>query len=689
MKTDDLLIEIHTEELPPKALLRLSEAFKNNVAESLTKARFEFDHIETFATPRRLALIIHQLQNRQPDQTLEKRGPAWKAAFDKEGNPTKACEGFAQSCNLNVKDLQELKTDKGHWVSATVDEKGESINSVITDIIETALKRLPTPKNMRWGNYETEFVRPIHSIVLLYGHQVLPATIMGKSADKITYGHRALHAKEVELPLARDYADLLEKAHVIASFEKRKQTILDQVKALEEKHNIHAHIDESLLDEVTALVEWPVALLCNFDKSFLDVPPEGLISAMQYHQKSFPVKDADGKLQPHFITICNIKSQDEQQVIEGNQRVMCARLSDAAFFYRVDQKTPLEDRLTALEHIIYQKQLGSLRDKVTRIEKLSGFIAESLKLDSTTAMRVARLAKADLASDMVEEFPELQGIMGSYYAKSSGENDDVALAIKEHYKPAFSGDSIPSSESACIVSLADRLDTLVGIFGIGLLPTGDKDPFALRRAALGIIRIITEKHYELDTKVLLKKAIDSYEGKLSNTDVLENLLAFINDRQRAFEIDKGIAPDVWASVSALGLTKLSDIENRLSAVQHFKTLDSASALAAANKRVSNILSKQPNTLENLHIDKSLFEHASEKNLATILSTKADEIGPLYQSQKYDDVLQNLSTLKDPVDSFFDDVLVMSEDEKLRNNRIALLSQLRALFLKVADVALLQ
>lgn len=689
MKTDDLLIEIHTEELPPKSLLRLSNAFKNNVEELLKKARFEFNAIDAYATPRRLALLVNQLQNKQPDQTLEKRGPAWKAAFDKEGNPTKACEGFAQSCGITVKDLQELKTDKGHWVSATVNEKGESINSMITEIIETALKRLPTPKNMRWGNYDTEFVRPIHSIVLLYGHQVLPATIMGKPTDKMTHGHRALHAKEVEIPLARDYADVLEKAHVIASFEKRKQTILDQIKTLEEKHKVHAHIDKNLLDEVTALVEWPVALLCDFDESFLEVPAEGLISAMQYHQKSFPVKGADGKLQPHFITISNIKSQDEKQVIEGNQRVMCARLSDAAFFYRVDQKTPLEERLSALEHIIYQKQLGSLRDKVTRIETLSGFIADTLKVDSKKPMRVAHLAKADLASDMVAEFPELQGIMGSYYAKSSGESDDVALAIKEHYKPAFSGDTIPSSDSACIVSLADRLDTLVGIFGIGLLPTGDKDPFALRRAALGIIRIITEKHYGLDCKFLLEKAIDCYDGKLSNTDVLQNLLTFINDRLRAFEIDKGIAPDVWASVSALGLTNISDIENRLAAVQHFKTLDSASALAAANKRVSNILSKQADALNNLQIDKALLEHDSEKHLEAILATKANEIGPLYQNQKYDDVLQNLSSLKDPVDSFFDDVLVMSEDEKLRNNRIALLSQLRQLFLKVADVALLQ
>jgi len=687
-KTQDFLVEIGTEELPPTLLLKLSNAFGQGIANGLKKAGLEFNETKVYASPRRLAVIVTQLVCEQKDQDIERKGPNIKAAYDKNGKPTRACLGFAESCGTTVDKLKTEKTEKGEWLIFKKRQKGEMTKNLLPNIVNHALKKLPLSKSMRWGEHNTEFIRPAHWVVMLYGDKPINTIILGLKSGRETWGHRFLYNKPIVLKSASDYEKkLASPGKVIASFEERKENIRKQVVSLARKKG-NAIIDEPLLNEVTSLVEWPVALLGSFSKQFLDVPPEALITAMKTHQKCFPLIDKNKKLLPNFVAISNIESKNPKRVIAGNERVILARLSDAEFFYHTDLKHSLESRIEKLKTVIFQKKLGSLFDKATRISNLSEKIAKQINANHTAATRAGLLAKSDLLSEMVGEFPELQGIMGYYYALKDNEPKAVALAIKHQYKPKFSGDTLPDSDTACAVALADRMDTLVGIFGINQPPTGEKDPFALRRAALGVLRIIIEKKFNLDLKDLISNSIKAYKAPLQNSDVSEQLLHFIMERLRALYQEQGIDAHVFAAVHARYPTQPLDFHQRIDAVQQFQKLPEAKALAAANKRVSNILKKQDGISIHNKVNPTLLEKDTEQVLASLLEKKSKEVEDLYKKAEYTKALTTLATLQAPVDAFFDDVLVMTEDEKLRHNRLALLTNLRTLFLHVADISLL-
>lgn len=682
----DLLFEIGCEELPKQALETLSQALVERVSEQLLNAHLEHGPIRAYATPRRLALIIHDLSAGQGQQTIERLGPSRESAFDKEGTPTMACMGFAKSCGVSVDQLEMQKTDKGERVICRITEKGAKTSEIIAHLIHEATQKLPIAKPMRWGNHDTQFVRPVHWVVLLYGNDIIPGSILGKKTGNHSLGHRFHHPDPITIPSAKDYVPTLEKAFVIADFHARKENIRQQMEKMNSE-SARVIIDDSLLREVSALVEWPVALKGKFKSEFLKVPKEVLMTSMATHQKCFPVVDASGNLNAEFILISNIKSSDASAVIKGNERVINARLSDAAFFFNKDQKMPLADRLSHLDPVLFQKQLGSMGDKTRRIASLAKTIAKKMGLDFALIERAALLSKCDLVTDMVGEFPDLQGIMGQHYALHDGENPAVALAIKEHYYPRFSGDILPSTAEGASVALADKLDTLLGIFGINQIPTGDKDPFALRRMALGIVRILIEKELPLDLVELLALAKAGYKNSLPNEQALEQTFQFLMNRLKAWYLEGGIHPNVFESVLAKNPTSPLDFHHRIIAVQEFQTLSEAEALAAANKRVSNILKKIPENT-SLKIDPALFTQAEEKQLAEALSTHTKIVSEYYQNANYAKALSDLSALKEPVDLFFDKVMVMAEDEKIRNNRLALLLSLRKLFTQVADISLL-
>ena len=687
----DFLVEIHTEELPPKALQTLASVFLEQIKERLQKAEISFTSAQAFATPRRLAVLVNQLASEQPSQTIERKGPALAAAFDPQGNPTPACIGFARSCGVEPSALTTIKSKSGDFVGYKQSLPGKPITALLPSMVEQALLALPIPKRMRWGEKNVEFIRPIHSIIMLYGQEVIDATILGYHANRLTRGHRFHTNDWISIPQASAYADLLEKkAFVIADFTRRRTKIREQVEDVIKKLPA-AHIlwDEKLLDEVTGIVEWPVAFCGNFDKAFLELPKEVLISAMQDHQRYFPIANAEDKLLPCFVAVSNIASKDLAHVIHGNERVLRARLSDANFFYTTDKKISLEQRLSRLKDIVYHAKLGSLYDKAERLNQLARAIVSQLHGDVHHAARAASLAKTDLTTEMVGEFPELQGIMGSYYAQHDNEAAEVAQALREQYLPRFAGDILPNSLLGCALALADRIDTLVGSFGINQLPTGDKDPFGLRRAAIGLLRILIEKNLSLDVKFLFDTAATAYGNRLENLETVPQLLQFIQERLKAWYHEQGVAADVFAAVAALKLTQPLDIHQRIQAVQRFKTLAEAQALSAANKRVSNILSKYENSLSAKTIDPHLFEHPAERELAQQLEEKNKLIAPLFKAAKYVDVLTQLAALHKPIDDFFDHVLVMAEDKAQRENRLLLLMKLRALFLQVADIALLQ
>jgi glycyl-tRNA synthetase beta chain len=682
----DLLLEIGCEELPKLSLESLSHALAERLAELLLAAHLEHLPIRVYATPRRLALIVPELIADQPHQSIERFGPNRESAFDKEGTPTMACMGFAKSCGVSIDQLAIQKTDKGERVVCRVTEKGGKTADIIGDIIKEAIKKLPIAKPMRWGNHDVQFVRPVHWVVLLYGKDLIPATILGKETCSQSMGHRFMHPKPLVIHSPNDYVSSLEKAYVIADFRTRKENIRTQ---LEKLHSTHAQviIDDDLLSEVTALVEWPVALKGKFNPDFLHVPKEVLITSMKSHQKCFPVVDASANLISEFILVSNIKSRDPAVVIKGNERVINARLSDAAFFFGKDQKISLADRLPRLDSVLFQKQLGSIGDKTKRVAELAKTIAKKIGVNPIHAERAALLSKCDLVSDMVGEFPDLQGIMGYHYAIHDGEDPAVALAIKEHYFPRFSGDILPSSQEGASVALADKLDTLIGIFGINQIPTGDKDPFALRRMALGIIRILIEKNFPLDLMELLALAKAAYKNTLVNENTLDQTFQFLMNRLKAWYLEGGIHPNVFESVFAKNPTSPLDFHHRVIAVQQFQTLVEAEALAAANKRVSNILKKTTGTI-SLNIDATLFTQDEERNLANSLTRHTKAVSEYYQNANYAKALCDLSSLKEPVDLFFDKVMVMAEDENTRNNRLALLLALRTLFTQVADISLL-
>ncbi|MGB5855959.1 MAG: glycine--tRNA ligase subunit beta [Oceanisphaera sp.] len=689
MSEQNFLVELGTEELPPKALRSLGTAFADNLKQELTNADLPFSEVHWYAAPRRLAVYVTELTLAQADKQLEKRGPAVQAAFDGDGNPTKAAMGWARGNGIDVSQAGRLKTDKGEWLVHIADIKGKTSAELLPAMVEKALSHLPIPKAMRWGDKSIQFIRPVHTLTLLLGEQLLPATILGIDSSRTIRGHRFMGSPELELAHANDYLQTLEDTgKVLADFERRKAIIKDGVEKAAAAAGGIADLDEALLEEVTSLVEWPVVLTANFENTFLEVPSEALVYTMKGDQKYFPVYDAAGNLMPTFIFVTNIESKDPSQIISGNEKVVRPRLADAQFFFDNDRKTPLASRLEQLDSVLFQKQLGSVREKSERISALSGFIAAAIGADQAKAERAGLLSKCDLVTDMVFEFTDTQGVMGMHYARHDGEDEAVALALKEQYQPRFSGDDLPSQDISAAVALADKLDTLVGIFGIGQTPKGDKDPFALRRAALGALRIIVEKGYDLDLPILIEQARVLYGDKLSNAKAADEILDFMLGRFRTWYQDLGYGVDVIQAVLARRPTRPADFDARVKAVSQFRKLDAAAALAAANKRVGNILAKFDGEIPT-QVNSALLQDDAEKALATQLSDLSERLVPLFANADYNSALNELATLRESVDNFFDQVMVMADDEALRLNRLSLLNQLRNLFLQIADISLLQ
>ncbi|EGT5659069.1 glycine--tRNA ligase subunit beta [Cronobacter dublinensis] len=689
MSEKTFLVEIGTEELPPKALRSLAESFAANFTAELDAAGLTHGVVSWFAAPRRLALKVANLSASQPDREVEKRGPAVSAAFDAEGNPSKAAEGWARGCGITVGEAERLVTDKGEWLMYRAHVKGESAQALLPNMVSVALSKLPIPKLMRWGASEVQFVRPVHTVTLLLDDEVLPATILGIQSDRVIRGHRFMGEPEFTIDHADQYPQiLLERGKVIADYNARKAKIQQDAEAAAAKIGGNADLSDSLLEEVTSLVEWPVVLTAKFEEKFLAVPAEALVYTMKGDQKYFPVYGTDGKLLPNFIFVANIESRDPHQIISGNEKVVRPRLADAEFFFNTDRKKRLEDNLPRLETVLFQQQLGTLRDKTDRIQALSGWIASQIGADVNHATRAGLLSKCDLMTNMVFEFTDTQGVMGMHYARHDGEAEDVAVALNEQYMPRFAGDALPSSLVACAVAIADKMDTLAGIFGIGQHPKGDKDPFALRRAALGALRIIVEKNLPLDLQTLTEEAVRLYGTKLTNAKVVDDVVDFMLGRFRAWYQDEGYSVDTIQAVLANRPTRPADFDARMKAVSHFRTLDEALALAAANKRVSNILAKANEPL-NEEVHASVLKEDPEIRLALQVAVMRDKLQPLFAEGRYQEALVELAQLREPVDEFFDKVMVNADDAQVRINRLTLLSKLRELFLQVADISLLQ
>ncbi|MDG6273446.1 glycine--tRNA ligase subunit beta [Glaesserella parasuis] len=689
MTTQNFLAEIGTEELPPKALKKLATAFAENVEAELNQAGLSFDKVEWFAAPRRLAVKVLGLATSQPSKKVEKRGPAVSAAFDAEGKPTKAAEGWAKGCGITVEQAERIATDKGEWLVHRAVIEGQPTKNLLVGMISNALAKLPIPKTMRWGDKTEQFVRPVHTVTLLLGDELIEGEILGIASGTTIRGHRFLGEREFQISHADQYPALLkEKGSVVADFNERKALILAKAQEKATALGGVADIEEDLLDEVTSLVEYPNVLAAKFEERFLAVPAEALVYTMKGDQKYFPIYDKDGKLLPHFIFVSNINPEDPSKIIEGNEKVVRPRLTDAEFFFKTDLKQRLEDQLPRLETVLFQQQLGTLRDKTARIEQLAGEIAKQIGADETKAKRAGLLSKCDLMTNMVFEFTDTQGVMGMHYARYDGEDEEVAVALNEQYMPRFAGDELPKSLVASSVALADKFDTLTGIFGIGQAPKGSADPFALRRAALGALRIIVEKNLPLDLSDLVATSAKLFGDKLTNSNVVEDVVDFMLGRFRAWYQDEGIAVDVIQAVLTRRPTRPADFDARVRAVSHFRTLDSAEALAAANKRVSNILAKVEGEISS-EIDRTLLVEAEEKALAEQVITLQAELAPLFEKGEYQTALDRLAGLREVVDNFFDKVMVNAEDPKLRQNRQAILNNLRNLFLQVADISLLQ
>ncbi|WP_025288885.1 glycine--tRNA ligase subunit beta [Bibersteinia trehalosi] len=688
MTTQNFLAEIGTEELPPKALKKLATAFAENVENELNQAGLSFDKVEWFAAPRRLAVKVLSLAESQPSKAVEKRGPAVSAAFDAEGKPTKAAEGWAKGCGITVEQAERIATEKGEWLVHRAVIEGQPTKNLLVGIIDKALAGLPIPKTMRWGDKSEQFVRPVHTVTLLFGADLIEGEILGVKSGRTIRGHRFLGEREFTIENADQYPQLLkDRGSVVADFNERKALILAKSQEKVTALGGVADIEEDLLDEVTSLVEYPNVLTAKFEERFLAVPAEALVYTMKGDQKYFPIYDKDGKLLPHFIFVSNINPDDPSKIIEGNEKVVRPRLTDAEFFFKTDLKQKLEDQLPRLETVLFQQQLGTLRDKTARIEALAGEIAKQIGADETKAKRAGLLSKCDLMTNMVFEFTDTQGVMGMHYARHDGEDEEVAVALNEQYMPRFAGDNLPNSLVACSVALADKFDTLTGIFGIGQAPKGSADPFALRRAALGSLRIMVEKNLPLDLTDLVAKSAQLFGDKLTNKNVVEDVVDFMLGRFRAWYESEGIAVDVIQSVLARRPTKPADFDARVRAVSHFRELDSAEALAAANKRVSNILAKADIAIGE--IDLTACVEPAEKALAEAVIALKAEVQPLIAQGNYTAVLDKLANLRQPVDAFFDSVMVNAEDQKLRQNRLAILSTLQGLFLQVADISLLQ
>ncbi|ODA24819.1 glycine--tRNA ligase subunit beta [Photobacterium damselae] len=688
MTERNFLIELGTEELPPKALRTLAEAFAANFEAELKAADLAHNGIEWFAAPRRLALKVNALAENQPDKIVEKRGPAIASAFDADGNPTKAAQGWARGNGITVEQAERLVTDKGEWLLFKQEVKGQEAKALLPELAANALAKLPIPKPMRWGDKETQFIRPVKTLTMLLGDELVEGTILGVDSARTIRGHRFMGESEFTIDNADQYPAILEeRGKVMANYEARKAIIVaDAQKAAQEVGGI-ADLDDELVEEVTSLVEWPVVLTASFEEKFLAVPAEALVYTMKGDQKYFPVYDAEGNLVPKFIFVSNLISKDPSQIIAGNEKVVRPRLADAEFFFNTDRKRPLIDRLPQLETAIFQQKLGTIKDKTDRITELAGFIAAKIDADVDNAKRAGLLSKCDLMTSMVFEFTDTQGVMGMHYARHDGEAEEVALALNEQYMPRFAGDELPSTGVSAAVAMADKLDTLVGIFGIGQAPKGS-DPFALRRAALGVLRIIVEKGYNLDLVELVAKAHELYGDKLSNDNVESDVIEFMLGRFRAWYQDEGFSVDVIQAVLALHPTKPADFDQRVKAVSHFRELDAAESLAAANKRVGNILAKFDGELP-AQWDNALLVEDAEKTLAADIAAMQATLEPAFAVGNYQQALTELASLREPVDAFFDNVMVMADDEKLKVNRLTMLNALRNMFLQVADISLLQ
>ena len=687
--TDDFLVEIGTEELPPKALRSLMEAFGEKLTAAVDDAGLARGEVLAYASPRRLSVCIAKLERRQDDRTIEQKGPPIKIAFDGDDKPTPAALAFAKKCGVEVSALGREKTEKGEWLSFSSVEPGLTAAELMPNLIEQALAALPIPRRMRWGDSDTEFVRPVHWVVMLHGGDCIRSQVMGVEAGDESRGHRFHCAGPVKIPSAAEYLGALEnEGFVIADFVRRRELVRSGVDAAAAAAGGQVVDGESLYDEVAALVEWPVPVLGSFDESFLLLPREVVISTLTGHQRYFPVSDANGDLLPKFITVANIESKDPDQVRDGNERVIRPRLADATFFWDTDRKKSLDRRRETLREVVYQRGLGSLFDKSQRIATLTTWLAKTIGADKTTALRAAELAKCDLLTGLVGEFPELQGTMGRYYALSDGESPEIAAAIGEQYLPRFAGDDLPVSAVGQALAVADKMDSLAGVFSIGKKPSGNRDPFGLRRAALGVVRILVERGLDIDLQVLIGKAVALQpESKLSADEVSSDLYAFISDRLRRYFLDRdtGLATETFEAVMLRHPASLVDFDRRLAAVQTFARLEQAASLAAANKRIANILRKAGDP-EGLSVDKKLFQEEAERALQNALDSARKKVSPMLKTRAYAEVLNELADLRDPIDRFFDDVMVMAEDEALRNNRLALLGELRALFLHVADIS---
>ncbi len=693
-----ILFELGCEELPPKSLKPLRDALQNSVVEQLNEADITFNSIKSFAAPRRLAIQIEGISDKQPNRSEQKRGPAIKAAFDADGNPTRAAMGFAKGLGIEASELTTINTDKGDYVGFEQTIRGQATTELLPAIFQTALDNLPIAKRMRSGASRNEFVRPVQWAVLMQDDTVIDATIQGHQTGTQTRGHRFHSPDYHNIAHANDYEQLLDGLKVVADFDKRQMLIKNQVKALADEVNSDAIVPQDLLNEVTALVDFPIALRASFEARFLQVPQEALISTMQADQKYFCLTDKTGKLQPYFIFITNIESKDPNQIIEGNEKVVRPRLADAEFFFLQDQKQPLFALTESLKNRVFQDKLGTIWEKSERIAKLAAFIAtlmqqqgHDINVDET--VRAGILSKADLASSLVGEYPELQGIAGTYYARLNDEPEAVAASLEEQYLPKFSGDVLPQTPIGICLALADRLDTLVGIFAIDQAPTGSKDPFSLRRSAIGILRILIEKQLPINLVALVEQAIKGYsdaEGsKIAKMgDTFTQVMAFLNSRYRAMYTEQGVSVDTIQAVQAINPHMPLDFDQRIRAVQAFSELSQASMLADSNKRVANILAKSEVSVADT-VDEALLSEPAEQNLYANVKQAQTVVQPLLEQADYTQVLQTLASLDEPLTQFFDQVMVNSEDAALKNNRLALLKQVRALFLTVADISELQ
>lgn len=683
MSAQDFLVELGTEELPPKALNTLADAFLAGIEKGLQTAGLKFEAKKVYAAPRRLAVLLTALETQQPDRSINLDGPPRQAAFDAEGNPTQAALGFAKKCGVELSEIDQ----SGPKLRFSQVITGKPTASLLPTIVEDSLNDLPIPKRMRWGARKEEFVRPTQWLVMLLGDQVIDCTILAQKAGRDSRGHRFHHPESVRITSPANYLNDLRAAYVLADANERRELISKRTEELARLQEGTAIVPPSLLDEVTALVEWPVPLVCSFEERFLDVPQEALITTMQDNQKYFCLLDADGKLLPRFITVANIESKDPQQIIAGNEKVVRPRLTDAEFFFKQDKKQKLEDFNLRLQNVVFQEKLGSVYDKAARVSKLAAYIAPRIGGDAAWAARAGLLSKCDLATEMVGEFPEMQGVAGYYYALNDGEPEEVALALNEQYMPRGAGAELPTTVTGAAVAIADKLDTLVGIFGIGMLPTGSKDPYALRRAALGVLRILIDKKLDLDLTQAVVFAVGQFGTKVKQAGLAEQVLEFVFDRLRARYEDEGVDVSVYLSVRALQPGSALDFDQRVQAVQAFRKLPEADALAAVNKRVSNLLSKADN-LGNAEVDPGLFADAKEFSLNSAIAKAENAVKPLIAERNYAEALARLASLREPVDAFFEAVMINADDAGVRKNRYAMLARLRGLFINIADISVL-